>query len=704
MLLRSVLLVSLVTFAVGSWSPLASQQRPAPRPDTTAADTVRLEGIEVEVFRRPLGSGEVPFAVSVVAQDAIHRGTSGLSLEEALRGLPGVQVQNRFNFAVGERVSVRGFGARSQFGIRGVRVLVDGIPATLPDGQSSLDHLDIGSLGQVEALRGPSSALYGNASGGVLSFRTAEPPPVPLRQEVGVVGGSDGYMRLQSSTSGRAGGTGYLLNLASLSYDGYRSDPREGEGGTYGAADRLSLNARADRAAGSGRLVITANVVDLDSENPGSLAEAALNDPTRPAFLNNVTQRLGKTVKQAQGGVTWTGPVGGPQGEFTAFGIRREVVNPIPGTVVDLDRWALGGRALVRWDQEAGGAGTRLWVAGAELEFQGDDRKNFQNLAGERGNLTLDQDESVVSAGAFLQTMVPFSPTFWAMGGLRYDHISFRADDRLQRPGGQLQSGTRHLGAVSPSLGVHWAARPGTGLYVNMSTSFETPTTTELANRPDGSGGFNPDLDPQRGVGGEAGIRSSLPGGMRLELAAYVTGVSNELIPFEDPAQPGRVFYRNAGSSLYRGTEVLLLTPREAPLRGQVTWSWVDAHFQDYVVGTNDFSRNRVPGQAPHRVEGIASGQLRGWSAEVRGEWVDAIPANDANTASAEGYTVVDLRFGSTPRLLGAWRLTPTAGITNLLDERYVAAVAVNAFGGRFFEPGPGRSFHLGMTVGFERR
>lgn len=696
--------VALVLVLAGSLPALsAAQERPVPRPDTAAADTFRLEGVEVEVFRRPLGSGDVPFAVSVVGRNSLQRGTSGFSLEEALRGLPGVQVQNRFNFAVGERVSVRGFGARSQFGIRGIRVLVDGIPATLPDGQSSLDHLDIGSLGQVEALRGPSSALYGNASGGVLSFRTAEPPRVPLRQEVGVVGGSDGYLRLQSTTSGRAGETGYLLNLASLRYDGYRSDPREGETGTYGAAERLNLNARADHPVGGGRLVVVANAVDLDSENPGSLALAALDDPGRPAFVNNVNQGLGKTVKQAQGGVTWTGPTGGSQGEFTAFGIRREIVNPIPGTVVDVDRWALGGRAILRWDQDAGAAGTRLWVAGAELELQSDDRQNFRNVAGEKGELTLDQDEQVVSAGAFLQTMVPFSPTFWAMGGLRYDHIRFQADDRFPRPGGEDLSGSRQLGALSPSLGVHWAARPGTGLYANLSTSFETPTTTELANRPDGSGGFNPELDPQRGVAGEVGLRTSLPRGARMELSAYVTGVTNELIPFEDPAQPGRVFYRNAGSSLYRGTELVLGSRTDGPLRGQLTWSWVDAHFRDYVVGDSDFSDNRIPGQAPQRVEGIVVGQVRGWSAEIRGEWVDAIPVNDANSAESDPYTIVDLRLGSSPRTWGPWRITPTAGITNLLDERYVTSVAVNAFGGRFFEPGPGRSFHLGLTVGFER-
>jgi iron complex outermembrane recepter protein len=517
------------------------------------------------------------------------------------------------------------------------------------------------------------------------------------------VSGSDGYRRIQSSTSGRAGEVGYLLNLASLNYDGFRTNPVAGASGFYGSAERLNLNARADRAVAGGRLLLTVNAVDLDSENPGSLPATALEDPTRPAWAGNVNQGTGKTVKQSQAGVTWTGPVGGVQGEFTTFGIQREVSNPIPGQVIDLDRKAVGGRALFRWDRPAGEAGTRLWVAGAEVEGQFDDRSNFRNQAGERGALTLAQEERVISTGVFLQTVVPFSPTFWAMGGVRFDRIHFRADDNFVRPDGSDFSGERDVQALSPSLGLHWAASAATNLYLNVSTSFESPTTTELANRPDGSGGFNPDLESQRGIGGEMGLRTTL-GPLDLELVGFLTAVSNELVPFEDEAQPGRVFFRNAGSSLYNGAELVLASPALNPLAGRITWSWTEARFREYVVGVQDFSDNAVPGQAPHRVEGIVTARPgRGVRAELRGEWVDAIPVNDANTATSDAYTVVDLRLGSDPFRWNGWRVTPTAGITNLLDQRYVSSIAVNAFGGRFFEPGPGRSLHLGVTVGVER-
>jgi iron complex outermembrane recepter protein len=587
---------------------------------------------------------------------------------------------------------------------------VDGIPATLPDGQSSLDHLDLGSLGGVEALRGPSSALYGNASGGVLAFRTARPAPVPVRQEVGLIRGSDGYQRLQATTSGVAGQTGYLLNLASLRYDGFRTNPVAGSSGSYGAAERLNVNGRVERPLLGGQLGLVLNAVDLDSENPGSLTLApALEDPTRPAFTGNVTARTGKTVRQAQAGATWTGPLGRPggvQGELAVFGVRREIGNPIPGTIVDLDRWAWGGRGIVRWDQPRPGAtgGARLWVAGGEVEVQLDDRLNYRNVLGERGSTTLDQGEQVVAAGAFVQTLSPLSATLLAMGGIRLDRIAFQADDRFPRPGGRSQSGDRSLGAISPSAGLRWAPREGTGIHANVTTSFESPTTTELANRPDGAGGFNPDLAPQRGVGGEVGVRTTFAGAIEVEGTAFLTGVTNELIPFEDAASPGRVFYRNAGSSRYQGAELRVATPSARLLAGEVTWSWTDARFRDYTVGTNDWSGNQVPGQAPRRGEAIVTARHLGVTAELRGVWSDEIPVNDANTASAPSHSLVDFRLGTDPVRLGVWRITPTFGVTNLLDERYISSVAVNAFGGRFFEPGPGRSLHLGGSVSVERR
>lgn len=676
--------------------------RDAVVPDPVVPDTVvPLAGVRVEVFRRTLAGGVAPFSSGVVDEAALQRGTSGVFLEEALRGLPGVQVQNRFNFAVGERLSVRGFGARAQFGIRGVRLLVDGIPATLPDGQSSLDHLDPASLGRVEVLRGPSSSLYGNGSGGVVLFRSLPPPMSGFRQEIGTTAGSDGLLRLQATTAGSVGGTGYRLSYGTLGYDGFRSDPVAGSG-TYGGARRRTIQGQATRPVGNGTLLLTLNTVVLDADNPGSLPASFLEDPDRPAWSGNVRSGTRKRVEQEQVGLSWTGPVGGGEAEIATWWIHRYVDNPIPGSVVEVDRTGGGARGVFRWEEGSGTAGPRLWTAGAEVEIQGDDRLNFRNVNGDRGTRTLDQREEVRAAGAFLQLLAPVSPRLTLMGGIRADRIAFEADDRFPRAGGADASGNRTMGAVSPSLGLTLRLLPTLSVFGNLSSSFESPTTTELANRPEGSGGFNPELDPQRGTGGEVGIRATY-GALSLELAGFRTDVSGELIPFEVATDPGRVFFRNAGSSRYSGWELALRTDPDRALAGSMAWTATRARFEDYTVGTRDFSGNRIPGQAPSRLSGSVTGRHAGVSLELRGEWSAAVPTDDANTSEAPEWHTVDLRAGFDPIRIGATRWTPMAGVTNLLDRWYVASVAVNAFGGRYFEPGPGRSFFVGGTVAFER-
>ena len=277
-----------IPFFLAALSVFGSSGAAAQDPDTLP--TYDLDTLTVSVLGAPVSLGRAAYPVSVLGERDLRQGKTGMFLEEALRSLPGVQVQNRFNYAVGERISVRGFGSRSPFGVRGVQVIVDGIPATLPDGQSTVDHIDIASLGRVEALRGPASALYGNSSGGVLRFETEIPSQARAREEITTVGGTDGLLRLQSTTSGTMGETGYLVSLNRLRYNGFR---KAADGSAYGGARRLQMNARLEQPMGSGELGITVNHLDLDAENPGSLRLDLFDeDPTQvfaPAYLNNPT-------------------------------------------------------------------------------------------------------------------------------------------------------------------------------------------------------------------------------------------------------------------------------------------------------------------------------------------------------------------------------------------------------------------------------
>lgn len=678
------------------------------RGDTLPAarlDPIRLPGVIVSILRSPVRVDRAPFAVSVIDEEVLQRGRSASSIEEALHGLPGVQVQNRFNDAVGEQISIRGFGARAGFGVRGIQVIVDGIPATLPDGQSTLDHLDLGSLGQVEALRGPGAALYGNAAGGVLNFRSRAPSTARIRQEVRWVQGEDGMTRLQGTTSGTLGETRYLVSLSRYERDGFRTRIGGLPGEVYGASLREQVNATLATPLFGGEVRVTLNHLELAAENPGSLTRADFDLGDRRAFPGNVNQRTRKDVTQSQAGVGWDGPIGGTRAlELSVYGIRRDLWNPIPGAIVQVDREAAGVRGVLRTEQ-AGDAGNLWWAVGVESDLQLDDRLNFRNVAGEAGDRTLDQRERVVGGAVFVQALLPINEVVDVMTGLRYDRIRFSANDRFPRgPEDPVDSGARTLDSASPSFGIHAAFDRALGAWLNLSTAFETPTTTELANRPDGAGGFNPELEPQVGITGELGLRGLLGEVAAWELVYFNTVLYNELIPFEVEGAPGRRFFRNSGRSTRDGFEATLQLSPDPAVQGRVTLSTNRARFREYMVGDQDFSGNRVPGIAPHRVEGILRLGPGSWFAEVRGEAMGAIQGNDANDPGAESPSrrLLDLRAGANEVGWGGVRFSPFVGVTNVFDVAYVSSVAVNAFGGRHFEPGPGRGVYLGASLALQ--
>lgn len=682
------ILAALPLFAA---TPAAAQEPPA--------DTARVHPLEPLLVRVP-GSSFAPGAPRPIAALSgldLVAGRAAVFLEEAVQALPGVQIQNRYNFAVGERLSVRGFGGRAQFGVRGVRVLVDGIPATLPDGQSTLDHLDVGTLGRVEALRGPAASLYGNAAGGVLHFQTRDPSTDAIRPEVFTVFGSDGLRQLRGTASGAAGDVGWLISAARVDYDGFRRDPVADDGSTYGAARRWSGNATLHLPGGPGRLRAAFNWLDLAAENPGSLARPVLEEWDRRAFTNNVAQRTRKDVRQSQAGVSWTGPLGGARAEVAGYGVLRSVENPIPSDIIDLDRTGWGARALA--EAPARVAGRRLSIGGGvEIDMQSDDRQNYRNDVGQRAELRLDQKERVTGGGVFGYFRAELAPGADINAGLRYDRFHFRADDRFVTNDPD-DSGDRTMDAVSPSVGLLVRAAPGVELFGSVTTSFETPSTTELANRPEGAGGFNPELEAQRGTTLEAGIRTG-PGRLgTAELTVHRTNLRDELVPFEVPDVPGRTFYRNAGRSRHRGFEVAVASAPVAGVSARVAWSVLDARFIEFSRGTNVFDDNRIPGLARQQLDVVTRWDGDRLFTELRGQYRGAVPVDDANTTEAAPFFLLDWRIGAPAVRVGGVELAPVGGIGNLLDRRYVAAVTVNAFGGRFFEPGPGRSFHLGLRT-----
>ena len=699
-------------------------------PDTTEATVdYTLQPIEVRATRYVRPVLEIPYAVDVVERDAIQLAEPGLSLEESVRSLPGIIVHNRNNASQGDRISIRGLGSRASFGVRGIKVVLDGIPLTMADGQSQLNNLDLTSAGQIEVLRGPSSSLYGNAAGGVIQIRTEVAPDRLLEVTPRFITGSHGLRRIQGKAAGRSGSNQFLVNYNALWFDGYRD---------HAYARSTGINVVGKRAIdGHWNLTTVFSYFNAPYQfNPSSLDKATAE--TDPASARAFVQRQGasKRVKQTQGGVSLRYEADGKQGEVTVFGMGRSLFNPIPGRVIDLDRRAAGLRGVYSHDARVG-AGTLRLTAGLDLEIQRDERLEYGNggvpddLVGtledgrvfdelSLGDPRLDQEENVDGLGPFVEFEWSPRPDVSVTAGGRYDRFRFEATDRFLTDRTD-DSGTRDMAQFSPQLGVVFRPAPLTAFYGSFSTAFQTPTTSELSNRPTEAGGFNPGLEPEQLRGFEAGVKGFVPdAGLAYDAAVFAYGIRNMLLPFQiDNPETDEIYFRNAGKTRNRGIELKLAWSPVPALDLALAYTGMRFEFDDFelereVDGNTrayQLSGNEVPGVPPHHLFAGFTYTDPGCGAfvEMNGQWTAEYFANDFNGPAPgsgkpesdfvnDGYALVDLRAGIAYNgdMFGAVLF---AGVNNLFDTRYNGSIVPNAFGDRFFEPAAGRTWYVGFGL-----
>jgi iron complex outermembrane receptor protein len=677
--------------------------------EARAQDTAvtRLEPVVVEVgrgaHRSPL---DLPFAVTVQTPDSMRPGQRHLSLDETLWLIPGLSVSNRNNPSQDPRISIRGFGARSAFGVRGIRVLRDGIPLTLPDGQTPVDYLDLESVGRVEVMRGSASSLYGNAGGGVIDIRTSEPPPVPVSGAVRMWNGGFGTRRLVAKTAGETAGLGYQANIARTESDGYRDYSRQRM--TNGFA-RMSYD-----NAGESYALEWLGVNTPNAQSPGAITRAQFEANPHLADPLSVTKRARKAVKQSQFGLT--ARRSGTRGEIEASGYvgTRALDNPLTFGIVDVDRSMSGGNLRATVPVAMLGAEQRL-TAGAELQLQNDLRRNFTNcnnapqpvvpvptpacpnVGDERGTVTLNQRELVSSVGSYVRDELDLGKRYTFTASARADAVRFRVEDKLITATNPDDSGQRLLRAVSPMVGVLARLSESHSAYANVSSAFETPTATELGNQPNGAAGINRDLKPQRSTTYEVGVKGVGESGLQYNAALFATGVHDELIPFDIPASGGRRYFRNAGRTSRRGVELGLgAAIKELELGGAYTYA--NYRFVDFTVDTSHYAGNRIPGIPRQTLQASAALHSSIVTLVAEGTLADRMFVNDANSESSPGYAVFNARIFSTALWSGSGAEL-TLGAQNLFNTRYIASVNVNAAAAKFYEPGSQRSIYIGLSL-----
>ncbi|MEF2541385.1 TonB-dependent receptor PqqU [Klebsiella quasipneumoniae] len=654
---------------------------------------------------------DTPAAVSVVNGDEMRQAAPRVNLSESLGAVPGLQVQNRQNYAQDLQLSIRGFGSRSTYGVRGLRIYVDGIPATMPDGQGQTSNIDIGSVDTIEVLRGPFSALYGNSSGGVINVTSqtgTQPPTVEASSYYGSFGTWHYGMKATGAVGdgSHAGDVDYTVSTNRFTTHGYRD---------HSGARKNLANARLGvRINDVSKLTLLLNSVDIKANDAGGLTADEWRDNPRQSPRGD-QYNTRKNTRQTQAGLRYERQLSAQDDlSVMMYAGERETTQfqSIPrapqlkpshaGGVIDLTRHYQG------IDTRLTHRGELLvpvtLTAGLDYENMSERRKGYENFVmvngapqyGEQGALRRNERNLMWNVDPYLQTQWQLTDKLSLDAGVRYSSVWFDSNDYYITPGNGDDSGDASYHKWLPAGSLKYALTDAWNVYLSAGRGFETPTINELSYRSDNQSGLNFGLKPSTNDTVEIGSKTRIGNGL-LTAALFQTDTDNEIVV--DSSSGGRTSYKNAGKTRRQGMELGLDQQFGESWRLKAAWTWLDATYRTNVCGDASCNGNRIPGIA--RNMGYASFGYQpeqGWYAGSDIRYMSDIMANDENTAKAPSWTVVGLTTGY-KWSYGRIDMDLFGRVDNLFDREYVGSVIVNESNGRYYEPAPGRNYGIGLNL-----
>lgn len=708
--MHPIRLNALALLLAGLFPPMLAQAAPgnAPAENTAITDIVVISGSRVE---RP--SFDLPAAINVLDAQRIREGQVRVNASEALAAVPGVVVQNRQNYAQDLQVSARGFGARSAFGVRGVRLITDGIPASMPDGQGQAATFNLDMAERIEVLRGPYSAIYGNHAGGVIQLFTRDGEGAPTL-EASFAAGSDGLRKTDLNAQGSVAGIGYVLDASRFDTDGYRD---------HSAARRDQAMAKLTMQPMPGaKLVLVANGLRQDdTQDPLGVSWATWQrDPRAGEIDTTDTQSPKRTlaeryntrkgINHQQGGASWdqrfesgrlhVGLWGGNRRvtQFQAFSKGFQAPPSHSGGVIDFDRDFYG--TDINWQDMRELAGGRLTTTlGVEYGRSSDDRKGYENFIGNtfgvQGKLRRDEEDVVSNTDPYLQS--EWQGEHWQFtAGLRHSRMRVSVDDRFLSNGND--SGALRYSRSTPLLGVLYKLSPDINLYATAARGFEAPTLNELFYSGSGAG-FNFQLRPARSTHFEAGLKARA-GNTRIDAAAFQVRTRDELVV--NVSSGGRTSYRNASETLRQGAELSLDSKLDAGFSTRVSATVLKATYETAFGNVREGAR--LPGVPRASLFAELAWKSSGerFTAALESLSVAHVFADDANGDSpAPGYSILNARLVAKQSFDG-WRFSEFARLNNLADRRYIGSVIVGDTNKRYYEAAPGRNWVLGVSAQYQ--
>ncbi|WLX54610.1 TonB-dependent receptor PqqU [Klebsiella pneumoniae] len=654
---------------------------------------------------------DTPAAVSVVNGDEMRQAAPRVNLSESLGAVPGLQVQNRQNYAQDLQLSIRGFGSRSTYGVRGLRIYVDGIPATMPDGQGQTSNIDIGSVDTIEVLRGPFSALYGNSSGGVINVTSqtgTQPPTVEASSYYGSFGTWHYGMKATGAVGdgSHAGDVDYTVSTNRFTTHGYRD---------HSGARKNLANARLGvRINDVSKLTLLLNSVDIKANDAGGLTADEWRDNPRQSPRGD-QYNTRKNTRQTQAGLRYERQLSAQDDlSVMMYAGERETTQfqSIPrapqlkpshaGGVIDLTRHYQG------IDTRLTHRGELLvpvtLTAGLDYENMSERRKGYENFVmvngapqyGEQGALRRNERNLMWNVDPYLQTQWQLTDKLSLDAGVRYSSVWFDSNDYYITPGNGDDSGDASYHKWLPAGSLKYALTDAWNVYLSAGRGFETPTINELSYRSDNQSGLNFGLKPSTNDTVEIGSKTRIGNGL-FTAALFQTNTDNEIVV--DNSSGGRTSYKNAGKTRRQGMELGLDQQFGESWRLKAAWTWLDATYRTNVCDDASCNGNRIPGIA--RNMGYASFGYQpeqGWYAGSDIRYMSDIMANDENTAKAPSWTVVGLTTGY-KWSYGRMDMDLFGRIDNLFDREYVGSVIVNESNGRYYEPAPGRNYGIGLNL-----
>lgn len=668
-----------------------------------AEAALTLDSVVVTGSRVEHSSFDLPAAIDVVGADRIGADQARVNASEALAAVPGINVQNRQNYAQDLQISSRGFGARSAFGVRGIRLISDGIPASMPDGQGQAATFNLDRAERIEVLRGPMTAVYGNQAGGVIQMFTPDGKGAPS-VEGNFSAGSYGTWKADLSTQGEVGGVGYVIDASRFATEGYRD---------HSSAERDQTMAKLTfRPSQDGKLTLIASTFRQDAQDPQGLAWAAYQTNPRSVAQPVLDFNTRKSIDHQQGGVTYEHRFGEHTVQLSAYVGQRSTIQyqsipPGPqgnprhsGGVIDFDRNFSGvsGRWIGRFDLAGGKLTT---TAGIDFEQSEDDRRGYENFVGAtlgvKGTLRRQENDRVFSFDQYAQA--EWQGERWTFsGGVRHSRVSFKVDDAYLSNGDD--SGSVTYEKTTPTAAVMYRLADTVNVYASAARGFEAPTFNEMFYS-SGGGAFNFGLKPSSSTHYEAGLKAYVGRDSRLDVALFQIKTNNEMVVLS--ATGGRTAYQNAGPTTRRGVELALDSRWAGNLASRVAYTYLDAKYDEA------FSSNGNPVSAGSKLPGVAENNLfaelvwkhpgSGFHAGVEGIARSKVYVEDTNTRqAAPGYAIANLRFG-VDRQYGALKLGTFLRLNNLFDRQYVGSVIVGDSNLRFYEAAPGFNWLAGISA-----